>query len=733
MALASGSHSGILLGIRTSPIVILTAALAIALLATGISLYLVASQSWLGVKLGLDASGEIVVEAVQRADIPIQITPGDRLRAIGAPGGEPGGEPVALQPLDVVEEPDTLETYDLLNTFRSRQEALSNILALPVVSLHLQNAEGQPYQVAVSPADGRALSSLPPEYWVQIAVGVTGVLIGAWILALRRRDTSAFYLFLTGLGLMISALAASIYTTRELAIQGELFRVLGGANALGTYSFGAALICLFLYYPNRIVPRGVPLLIWTVSLIWIVANQFQLFPSQAAGTYGLMAIDFALIGICIAIQIYLSRKDPLARAALGWFGLFVLCGTGVFVFAIAAPLLLGLEPGMSQGQAFGIILLIYVGLALGVARYRLFDLGAWAFRLGTYFLGALLLIGLDAFLIYGVAIERAPAFGIALLTVALVYLPVRDYLGRRLRGGEALNSNRFRQIVDIALTRAGEEQTGEWHRLLGDYFNPLTIETTDWSAPAALVDDGLGLIIPGHRTLQPLKLCYAHGGRRLFSQQDAERAQELVDLMRHALDSRDAHEQGVKQERGRIARDLHDNIGAQLLRTLHSNDAQRKDAIVGETLADLREIISNAQGHGIGLEEILAELRFETDERLALAGLHLEWTAGCSPATAVSAGLAHTLRSIIREAASNTIRHARATRLKIEITERPNRIDLLIADDGVGFPDETLQSSRGLNNISLRTLTHGGSVAISGRDGARIEASFPMERSAVNG
>jgi len=125
MALASGSHSGILLGIRTSPIVILTAALAIALLATGISLYLVASQSWLGVKLGLDTDGTVVIESLQRADIPIQITPGDRLQAIGFPGSEP----IALQPLDITEEPDTLETYDLLNTFLSRQEALSTILA----------------------------------------------------------------------------------------------------------------------------------------------------------------------------------------------------------------------------------------------------------------------------------------------------------------------------------------------------------------------------------------------------------------------------------------------------------------------------------------------------------------------------------------------------------------------------------------------------------------------------
>lgn len=58
---------------------------------------------------------------------------------------------------------------------------------------------------------------------------------------------------------------------------------------------------------------------------------------------------------------------------------------------IIAPNLVGLPPMLSQGVAFLFFLLIYVGVALGVARYRLFQLDEWAFRIliGVQLMGAL--------------------------------------------------------------------------------------------------------------------------------------------------------------------------------------------------------------------------------------------------------------------------------------------------------------------------------------------------------
>ncbi|WP_127142553.1 sensor histidine kinase [Pelagibacterium montanilacus] len=710
--------------VRVSPAVVLLAVLAIALAGFAASLSLALNQPWMGLSLAPAQDGTVIITEVADPGGHPLLRPGAQVGSVATPDGDA----MALEAVDVIEEPDTLPYYGQVNDFRERQTALSAIVASPQVVVTIVDADFGRQEVDLSPRPARDPFSLPFEYWLQVLVGTGGLLIGGVVWALRMREQSALYLFLTGLGLMASALAASVYSTRELALQGDVFRVLSAVNHAGTSGFGAALVCLFLVYPQRLVPGWVCVLVWAGTFAVWLTHLLQLLPIPSMGVYGLVVVHFVLIVGLAGFQTFLSRRDPVGRAALGWFGLSIVVGTGVFVVAIALPTVLGFEPQMSQGQSFGIIFLIYVGLALGIARYRLFDLGLWSFRLGSYLLGAMLLLGLDAVLVYVVAIERIPALGLSLLAVAMAYLPLRNALGLRLAGGPGLNQRRFRDIVDIALARRGEVQIGKWAALLEETFRPLSVERVGHGLEhARLVEDGTALIVPGPPGLPALSLNYAGGGRRLFSLRDVDRAQDLVELMIHAIESRTAHEQGVREERSRIARDLHDNIGAQLQRTLQLSDSGRKDVIVGQTLTDLRDIISNAQGAGIGLEEILAELRYETSERAEAAGLVLHWEASCRSTRAVSAKTAHTLRSIVREAASNTIRHAEARSITIGIEEDAGRIALVIADDGNGQIPKAGEPGHGLHNIAARVADMGGEFSATGTDGTRIEARFPVE------
>lgn len=701
--------------------------LGLSTLAAASALFVAVNQPWLGVVLSPGDDGSVVISRVHRTDFEPNLSAGGRLDAIGS---ENTGS-MGVSALDIVEEPDTLNTYDAINAFRARQSALSIIQNQSRVWLDVTSASGDAHRVHVAPFLARPAWSLPFEFWLQLFVGCGGMVLGGWVWILRRREAGPFYLAISGLGLMASALSAAIYGTRELSLPEELLTVLSSINHAGTSSFGAAIICLLAVYPKRIASDRQLIVIWVTTALATGASIGQLLASPSIGIYTLMVAQFIAIGALIAVQLFLSQRNPVARAALGWFGLSILAGTSVFVFAIATPLLIGLEPQASQASAFGVILLIYAGLALGVARYRLFDLGTWAFRLGSYFVGAILLVGLDAFFIYGVAVERVPAFGIALLTVGLVYLPIRNAIGAQLNYSPNLTRQDFPQLVEIALERAPERQIAQWRGLLTESLNPLTIEIVDTVSKAALIEDGQGLLIPGHLNLPSLRLQFANGGRRLFSQRDVDHVQNLVDLITHALKSSDAREQGVRQERTRIARDLHDNIGAQLLRTLHTADLPRKDAIISETLADLRDIISNAQGNGMALDEVLAELRYETDERLALAGLQLRWHYAGAADLGISARLAHTLRSVVRECASNTIRHAQATELSIEICEVNGEIDLVVSDDGKGFDETDAKPGRGLNNIYSRILGAGGSLSITGTNGTRIGARFCLAEGEV--
>ncbi len=701
------------------PVAGLLGAIAVFVVAALGALWLATAQPWLGLVMHAGDDGLVVVTQVQRADLPEGLAPGARVSRIGD---------IDLRAVDVIEEPDTLPSYDAINAFLARQGALTEVLAQPEVSIAWSNGNATVQQTVIAPYAGRPAWSLPAEFWLQLFVGGAGIIIGGWVWALKR-DTPSMFFTLSGLGLMMSSLSASVYGTRELALGVSQLKALSACNYLGTNAFGLALISLLLVYPQRIGKPWTIVAVWVVGLIAVGAQLLQMMPQQAIGAYGPMLVQFFVIMVLVAAQLYLSRRAPLARAALGWFGLSILLGTSVFVFTIAVPALLGLEPQASQAHAFGIILLIYCGLAIGVARYRLFDLGIWSFRLGSYLLGGLVLIGLDALLIYVVSIERIPAFGLALLAVGMLYLPLRNFLGGLLSRRSGIDPSRFKDVFDIALSRNAAEQESKWRALLSNCFAPLSVDSGSDISRAEIFDGGQQLLVPATSATPPLMMRYAHGGRRLFSQADADWLQQLVAMLEHALTSRDAHERGARQERTRMARDLHDNIGAQLLRTLHSSDNERKNAIIAETLTDLRDIINNAQGMGMTLAEILAELRFETDDRLVAVGIDLDWQSDVPDSRVVDARLAHTLRSIIREAASNTIRHAGARHFAVEIAERAGDLHVRISDDGSGMTGTKSRRDGGLVNMTARAEGHGGALNISSTNGTLIEVRIPLEAS----
>ncbi|MVS98466.1 hypothetical protein [Devosia marina] len=69
----------------------------------------------MGLALSAGDDGLVVVRNVQRDDLPTVLQSGVRLHTLAAAGL---GDPLDLGALDVIEEPDTLDTYTELNAFR---------------------------------------------------------------------------------------------------------------------------------------------------------------------------------------------------------------------------------------------------------------------------------------------------------------------------------------------------------------------------------------------------------------------------------------------------------------------------------------------------------------------------------------------------------------------------------------------------------------------------------------
>ncbi|NNU82002.1 histidine kinase [Halovulum dunhuangense] len=686
---------------------------------------LAARQPWLGLELGADPdSGAVQVRAADPSGPAASLPPGTRILALAG-----AGERILPGAVDLVEEPDTVDTYAAMNDVFARQRSIARILQGQEITLEVVAEPGQaPSRVAISPAPYRPLSDLPAIFWLQLAVGLTGFWLGAWIWSLQRGQWPARFLALAGTGLMISALTAAVYSGRELALGGATFRLLSGANHAGTLLFGVGMIGLFLCYPHRLVGRRALALPAIVLGAWLAVDQLQLVEGPPLGIHLPIVLSMATILVLVGIQYRVTRGDLVARTSLTWLGLSVAIGSGAFVALVIMPNLLGLAPILSQGVGFVFFLLIYMGVALGVARFRLFLLDEWAFRTLFYVGGVLLLLGVDAIFVYVVLEDRVPAFALSLVLVGCLYLPMRDAIGRRFLHRSTLTPARlFRDVVDIALTPPGADQIAGWHRLLAKAFDPLRITPCVPQDRAALAAEGLALVVPGAGPVPALRLEHASGGRRLFSPRDVEFAAEICAMLRDAMESRRAYEKGVAEERARIARDIHDNIGIQLMGALHSVEPESKNRMICDSLSDLRDIISNATGRALSLDEMLADLRVQIADQLEASGLALDWQVAAGGQGALPLQLTHALRSVIREAVHNAIRHAGASRVTIRLSERHGAIALGVTDDGTGWTGTPRAGGNGMANMHRRAEALGGRLQIrSGRDGTTILVELPL-------
>ncbi|ESQ77113.1 ATP-binding protein [Asticcacaulis sp. AC402] len=590
---------------------------------------------------------------------------------------------------------------------------------------------------AIQPATGPTLNimawrplSLHPALWVSLATGFGAYVISTWIWALKPLDPATGLFAASGLMTLLFTFA-SVRTLVAAPLADSLLLAFQITNTLAASGFGIVMICLFLIYPNRMphwrsgmVAAVVVFGLWTLIRTF---GPFQHFGSVQPITFTEM-VGIILLGLG---QIWLARKDPRQRAIALWLGASVLLGAGAFIALVSIPLTFGLAPLVSPNYAFASFLLIYAGLAVGLVRYRLFELGGWAFQLIFHACVGFFILAVDGFLIGMLSLAPGTALGLSLFVMAFLYLPLREYAWRRLtRSRKSDEAELFRSVIETALKPNGTQRAQSWEKLLQDLYRPLELAAAPVAVEVPLIEaEGLTLHLPALANAPALILRYPHAGRALFTPRDLAVAEQIVALMRHAEESRGAYDRGVSEERTRIARDIHDNIGAQLLRALHSGAAERKDAMIRDTLADLRDVINNAQSPTLPPGLILADLRAETADRLSPHGVALVWRVEALSDVPLKPARVHALRSLVREATSNTIKHAGASTMTVEIRLDETGMSLLVEDDGNGFSADTVLLGHGLDNMKARAESLGGSFSLtSAGAGTRLAARIPFHQ-----
>lgn len=185
----------------------------------------------------------------------------------------------------------------------------------------------------------------------------------------------------------------------------------------------------------------------------------------------------------------------------------------------------------------------------------------------------------------------------------------------------------------------------------------------------------------------------------------------------------DRQELALISDRERIARDLHDIVIQRLFATglqLQSVAAMSGGSAVGDRLdaavADLDDTIKAIRGTVFELQD-----RRGDSLRAAVRGLVKEYVPvlGFTPAvrtsgpvdSAVTPALASQLLAVLREAVSNVARHALADGAEVDVVVAGGRLELRVADDGVGIPGEVSES--GLRNARRRAVDLGGTLEVS--------------------
>jgi signal transduction histidine kinase len=207
-----------------------------------------------------------------------------------------------------------------------------------------------------------------------------------------------------------------------------------------------------------------------------------------------------------------------------------------------------------------------------------------------------------------------------------------------------------------------------------------------------------------------------------------------------------SRELSILSERNRLALELHDvvsqtlfslNLGADAAATLLDRDPpsarahlERVRALARQALAELRSLILGLRPLELERDGLAGALRKEIAMLRRLHGIEFE---DGLEATADGAADADVLR-IAQEALHNAVRHSGAQTVIVNMTSGDRILELLIADDGVGFDpaDPELRSRHlGLTSMEERAREIGGHLELTSAPGSgtRVRLEVPRDGS----
>ncbi len=198
----------------------------------------------------------------------------------------------------------------------------------------------------------------------------------------------------------------------------------------------------------------------------------------------------------------------------------------------------------------------------------------------------------------------------------------------------------------------------------------------------------------------------------------------------------------VKEERNRLARELHDSVSQQLFaasmlmsainesggseETTERSQLRMVESMIQQSQLEMRALLLHLRPVHLkdkslkeGVDNLLSELKQKVPFTVKWKVDDLE----------LEKGIEDHLFRILQESVSNTLRHAKAQLLEVYIIQHERSLIMRVIDDGVGFlAEEAKAGSYGLENMRERAIEIGGTLKVISvpKQGTRIEVRVPL-------
>ena len=239
------------------------------------------------------------------------------------------------------------------------------------------------------------------------------------------------------------------------------------------------------------------------------------------------------------------------------------------------------------------------------------------------------------------------------------------------------------------------------------------------------------------------KVCLIGSGIDITERKKAEAELKATNDQLHSLS---AHLQSVREEeRIRIAREIHDELGQQLTglkmdvywlnKKLETKDEKIQEKISGiielinETVKSVRRISSNLRPSILDDLGLIAALEWHSKEVEKRSEIKVHFATPLTEQE-IPADVATGIFRIYQEALTNAVRHANAHEIKSSLQINNNQLILKIKDDGKGIDPNAKANTKsfGLIGIKERTFVMGGKFELKSELGSGTELciSIPL-------